>query len=129
MGKLHVLERRAQIVMQACLARHLHQLALVQGPQPGLPLAAAGLPQVPRTTLHRPRLAMGLAQERADTAEDLDATALALLDRLLVGPAGAVRETLALLDAAADGPDAGDQLAAERAAQLRRIHAMVAGEG
>ncbi len=74
-------------------------------------------------------LAIGLAQERADTADGVDAAGLALLDRLLAGPAGAVRETLALLDAAADGPDAGDQLAAERAAQLRRIRAMVAGEG
>ena len=74
-------------------------------------------------------LATGLATAVAPSAEELDTAALALLDRLLAGPPEAVRETLALLDAAADGPDAGDQLAAERAAQLRRIRSLVAGTG
>lgn len=75
-------------------------------------------------------LAIGLAHERADdTGSVLDETAHALVDRLLAGPATAVRETLALLDAAADGADPADQLAAERAAQMRRIRALAAGEG
>jgi tagatose-1,6-bisphosphate aldolase non-catalytic subunit AgaZ/GatZ len=43
---------------------------------------------------------------------------------VLAPPAGAVRETLALLDQADEPVDPEQQLAAERAAQLRRIAEM-----
>ena len=73
-------------------------------------------------------LALGLAQEVVPRP-DVDAAAGALVDRVLAGPPAATRETLALLDAAADGPDPANQLAAERAAQLRRVRSLVAGTG
>lgn len=47
-----------------------------------------------------------------------------LVDSVLAPPAGAVRETLALLDQADEPVDPEQQLAAERAAQLRRIAEM-----
>jgi enoyl-CoA hydratase/carnithine racemase len=73
-------------------------------------------------------VAVGLAHAAVDGA-GLDDAAHALVDRLLVGPAGAVRETLALLSAAADGADPADQFADERAAQMRRIRSLAAGTG
>jgi len=54
-------------------------------------------------------------------AVELDATTDELVGQLLRAPAGAARETLALLAAAADGPSLDEQTAAERAAQLRRL--------
>jgi enoyl-CoA hydratase/carnithine racemase len=52
---------------------------------------------------------------------DLDAAVAELVAQLLKPAAGATRETLALLAAAANAPDLDDQRAAERAAQLRRL--------
>jgi enoyl-CoA hydratase/carnithine racemase len=53
--------------------------------------------------------------------DELDAAVDALVAQLLRPAAGATRETLALLAAAADGPTIDEQRAAERAAQLRRL--------
>jgi len=65
-------------------------------------------------------LRMGLANavvpvDKLDTAVD------ELVAALLQAPAGAARETLRLLAAAADGPSLAEQMAAERAAQVRRL--------
>lgn len=57
-------------------------------------------------------------------AADLPAATDDLVQALLAGPAGAVRETKALLKDAA-GRSFAEQLAAERAAQARRIRALV----
>jgi len=73
-------------------------------------------------------VALGLAHAAVE-GTGLDDAAHALVDRLLVGPTGAVRETLALLSAAADGVDPADQYAEERAAQMRRIRSLAAGTG
>jgi hypothetical protein len=48
---------------------------------------------------------------------------------LLTAPPKAAAETLGLLAGAAEGADPAAQLAAERAAQLRRLRSLVAGEG
>jgi enoyl-CoA hydratase/carnithine racemase len=53
--------------------------------------------------------------------DQLDAAVTELVGALLKPPAGATRETLALLASAADGADLDQQRAAERAAQLRRL--------
>jgi enoyl-CoA hydratase/carnithine racemase len=53
--------------------------------------------------------------------DELDSAVDELVADLLKPPAGATRETLALLAGAADGPTPDEQRAAERAAQLRRL--------
>jgi enoyl-CoA hydratase/carnithine racemase len=73
-------------------------------------------------------LAIGLAQRLVPRAE-LDAAVDGLVAELLAVPAGASTETLAQLSAVADGRDPSDALAAERAAQLRRLRALAAGQG
>lgn len=70
--------------------------------------------------------ATGLASRAGDAG--LDAAVHALVGALLAAPDGALRETLALLRAAADRtPD--QQRAAERAAQARRLRALASGSG
>lgn len=68
---------------------------------------------------------LGLAIAAVPAAE-LPAAVDDLVQALLAAPAGAVRETKALLRGAI-GRSPGDQLAAERAAQTRRIRALAAG--
>ncbi|WP_308282687.1 enoyl-CoA hydratase/isomerase family protein [Pseudonocardia nigra] len=70
----------------------------------------------------------GLAQ-RAVPAGELDAAVGELVAALLAVPAKAAAETLGLLSAVDDGLDAAGALAAERAAQLRRLRSLAAGEG
>ncbi|MCP2169465.1 enoyl-CoA hydratase/isomerase family protein [Goodfellowiella coeruleoviolacea] len=70
-------------------------------------------------------LRIGLANQVVAVAE-LDAAVDALVERLLRPPAGAVRETLGLLAGAAQATSAAEQLAAERAAQLRRLAELIA---
>lgn len=68
---------------------------------------------------------IGLATAVVPTA-DLDGAVADLVDAVLAAPAGAQRETLALLRGAAGrAPD--EQRAAERAAQARRLRALAAG--
>lgn len=62
-------------------------------------------------------------QAELDTAVDELATAL------VSAPAKAAAETLALLTGVAEGLDPAAALAAERAAQLRRLHSLAAGTG
>jgi enoyl-CoA hydratase/carnithine racemase len=73
-------------------------------------------------------VASGLAL-RAVPVGELDAAVDQLVDALRVAPAKAAAETLGLLARAAEGADPADQLAAERAAQLRRLRSLAAGEG
>jgi enoyl-CoA hydratase/carnithine racemase len=73
-------------------------------------------------------VAVGLAQ-RSVPRGGLDAAVDELVAALLAPAPGATAETLALLASAADGPDPAAQLAAERAAQLRRLRSLAAGEG
>ena len=73
-------------------------------------------------------VAIGLAT-RAVPAAELPAATDELVDGLLAAPAGAVRETLALLAGVAAGADPAAALAAERAAQVRRLRALLAGQG
>ncbi len=73
-------------------------------------------------------VAIGLAQ-RAVPREGLDAAVDELVAALLAPAPKATAATLALLAAAAEGPDPATQLAAERAAQLRRLRSLAAGEG
>jgi enoyl-CoA hydratase/carnithine racemase len=73
-------------------------------------------------------VAAGLAQRRVPR-EGLDAAVDELVAALLRPAPRATAETLALLSAAADGADPADQLAAERAAQLRRLRSLAAGKG
>jgi enoyl-CoA hydratase/carnithine racemase len=68
-------------------------------------------------------VAIGLAL-RAVPRDELDAAVDELVDALLAAPAGAASETLALLAGVADGRDPSAALAAERAAQLRRLRAL-----
>jgi enoyl-CoA hydratase/carnithine racemase len=68
----------------------------------------------------------GLAQ-RAVPRTELDAAVDGLVAELLAVPAGAAIETLALLAAVADGRDPSAALAAERAAQIRRLRALGSG--
>jgi enoyl-CoA hydratase/carnithine racemase len=69
--------------------------------------------------------AIGLAQ-RVVPAAELDAAVDALVAALVAVPAGAATEALALLTAVADGRDPSTALAAERAAQIRRLRALAA---
>ena len=73
-------------------------------------------------------VAIGLAQRVVPVGE-LDAAVDELVTALLAVPAEAARETLALLAAVADGRDPAAALAAELAAQIRRLHALTAGDG
>ncbi|MHA6625373.1 enoyl-CoA hydratase/isomerase family protein [Pseudonocardia sichuanensis] len=73
-------------------------------------------------------VATGLAL-RAVPAAELDVAVDALAASLVVAPPAAAAETLALLTGVADGADPAAALAAERAAQLRRLRALTAGEG
>jgi enoyl-CoA hydratase/carnithine racemase len=73
-------------------------------------------------------VATGLAQ-RAVPAAELDAAVDALVTSLLVAPPKAATETLGQLAGVAEGADPAAALAAERAAQLRRIRSLAAGEG
>ncbi|WP_199441925.1 enoyl-CoA hydratase/isomerase family protein [Umezawaea beigongshangensis] len=65
-------------------------------------------------------LGMGLANAVV-APDELDAAVDALVERVLAPVPGAVRETLAILAAAADGAGETEQLATERAAQVRRL--------
>jgi enoyl-CoA hydratase/carnithine racemase len=73
-------------------------------------------------------VACGLALRSVPAAE-LDAAVDALVASLLAAPPKAAAETLGLLAGVADGADPAAALAAERAAQLRRLHSLAAGEG
>ncbi|MDT7651742.1 MAG: hypothetical protein QOI36_3148 [Pseudonocardiales bacterium] len=73
-------------------------------------------------------VASGLAL-RAVPVGQLGAAVDAIVSSLLAVPSGAARETLALLAGVADGIDPAGALAAERAAQLRRLRSLAAGEG
>jgi enoyl-CoA hydratase/carnithine racemase len=69
--------------------------------------------------------AIGLATAVVPEA-DLDGTVDDLVGALLAAPAGALRETVALLRGAA-GRTPGEQQAAERAAQARRLRDLAGG--
>ncbi len=58
--------------------------------------------------------------------EELDGHVHELVTRLLAAPAGAVRETLGLLRAAAEDPEPANQFRREREAQLRRLRELAA---
>jgi len=73
-------------------------------------------------------VAIGLAL-RAVPAAELDAAVDAGVAALLAGPPKAAAETLGLLAGVAEGADPAAALAAERAAQLRRLRSLAAGEG
>jgi enoyl-CoA hydratase/carnithine racemase len=73
-------------------------------------------------------LACGLAL-RAVPAAELPAAVDALVDALLAAPPKGAAETLGLLAGIADGLDPAGALAAERAAQLRRLRSLAAGKG
>jgi enoyl-CoA hydratase/carnithine racemase len=73
-------------------------------------------------------VACGLAL-RAVPVGELDAAVDELAAALLRAPAGAAAETLGLLAGVADGLDPTAALAAERAAQLRRLRSLAAGPG
>jgi len=73
-------------------------------------------------------VASGLALRAVPVAQ-LDAAVDELVASLLTAPPKASAETLRLLAGAAEGADPAAQLAAERAAQLRRLRSLVAGEG
>lgn len=70
-------------------------------------------------------LAIGLATTVVPV-DELDAAVDALAAQVLKHPAGAIRETLALLASAAAGPTPDEQLARERQAQLRRLQELSA---
>ncbi|OLT12870.1 enoyl-CoA hydratase [Pseudonocardia sp. CNS-139] len=71
---------------------------------------------------------IGLAL-RAVPAAELDAAVGDLVTSLTAAPAKAAAETLALLAGVAAGAGPEAALAAERAAQLRRLRSLVAGDG
>jgi enoyl-CoA hydratase/carnithine racemase len=73
-------------------------------------------------------VSIGLALRSVPAAE-LDTAVDELVGSLTAAPAGATAETLALLSAVADGAGPADALAAERAAQVRRLRSLVAGKG
>lgn len=73
-------------------------------------------------------VASGLALRAVPRAE-LDEAVDDLVASLLAVPHGAATETLGLLAAVADGIDAASALAAERAAQIRRLRSLAAGTG
>jgi len=60
---------------------------------------------------------------------ELDAAVDAGVASLLTAPPKAAAETLGLLLGVAEGADPAQAFAAERAAQLRRIRSLAAGEG
>lgn len=71
---------------------------------------------------------LGLAL-RAVPAAELGAAVDELATALLSAPPKAAAETLALLSGVADGLDPASALAAERAAQVRRLRSLAAGTG
>jgi enoyl-CoA hydratase/carnithine racemase len=73
-------------------------------------------------------VAIGLAL-RAVPAAELDGAVDAGVASLLAAPPKAAAETLRLLAGVAEGTDPAAALAAERAAQLRRLRSLAAGEG
>ncbi|WP_308259429.1 enoyl-CoA hydratase/isomerase family protein [Pseudonocardia sp. H11422] len=73
-------------------------------------------------------VAIGLAQQAVPLA-DLDGAVDSLVAALTSASPGAARETLGLLAGVAGGIDAAGALAAERAAQLRRLKSLAAGTG
>jgi enoyl-CoA hydratase/carnithine racemase len=73
-------------------------------------------------------VATGLALRAVPVAE-LDTAVDALVSSLLAAPPDAAIETLGLLAGVAEGADPAAALAAERAAQLRRLQALVEGAG
>ncbi|MGI5506740.1 enoyl-CoA hydratase/isomerase family protein [Lentzea sp. CA-135723] len=70
-------------------------------------------------------LRIGLANSVVPSSE-LDAAVDALVAAVVAPAAGAVSETLALIASAASGVSAAEQLAVERAAQLRRLQSFAA---
>lgn len=73
-------------------------------------------------------VACGLALRSVPVGE-LDADVDALATALVAAPPGAASETLGLLAGVDDGLGAAEALAAERAAQLRRLRSLAAGTG
>jgi enoyl-CoA hydratase/carnithine racemase len=73
-------------------------------------------------------VASGLALRSVPVGE-LEAAVDALVTALVAAPAKAAAETLGLLAGVADGADPAAALAAERAAQLRRLRSLAAGDG
>jgi enoyl-CoA hydratase/carnithine racemase len=73
-------------------------------------------------------VAIGLALRAVPVAE-LEAAVDAGVAALLTAPPKAAAETLGLLSGVAEGADPAQALAAERAAQLRRLRSLAAGEG
>jgi enoyl-CoA hydratase/carnithine racemase len=73
-------------------------------------------------------VAIGLALRAVPVAE-LPAAVDAIVAALLAAPPKAAAETLGLLAGVAEGADPAQALAAERAAQLRRLRSLAAGEG
>jgi enoyl-CoA hydratase/carnithine racemase len=73
-------------------------------------------------------VASGLALRAVPVAE-LDTAVDALVASLLTAPPKAAAETHGLLAGVAEGADPAAALAAERAAQLRRLRSLAAGEG
>jgi enoyl-CoA hydratase/carnithine racemase len=73
-------------------------------------------------------VATGLALRAVPVAE-LDAAVDELVAALLAAPPNAAADTHGLLARVADGADPAAALAAERAAQLRRLRSLAAGEG
>ena len=73
-------------------------------------------------------VANGLAL-RSVPVDGLDAAVDELVTALLAAPPKAAAETLALLSGVADGLDPAAALAAERAAQIRRLRSLAAGTG
>jgi enoyl-CoA hydratase/carnithine racemase len=73
-------------------------------------------------------VAVGLAL-RAVPVPELDTAVDGLVASLLAAPPKATAETLGLLAGVAEGADPAAALAAERAAQLRRLRSLAAGEG
>lgn len=71
-------------------------------------------------------VAIGLALRAVPPAE-LDSAVDELVEAVLATPAGAAAETLRLLADVADGADRDRALAAERAAQLRRLRSLAGG--
>ncbi|GAA3234493.1 enoyl-CoA hydratase/isomerase family protein [Pseudonocardia petroleophila] len=73
-------------------------------------------------------VALGLAL-RSVPADELDAAVDELATALVSAPPKAAAETLRLLSGVADGLDPAAALAAERAAQIRRLRSLAAGTG
>lgn len=71
---------------------------------------------------------IGLANSVVEP-DELEAATDRLVEAITRSPAGAVRETLALLSQAEEAEDPEQQFAAERAAQLRRLRELVGDSG